>query len=311
MAQDLWYEKHRPSDISGYVWKNKQTEETVSGWLEKGVVPQHVMLFGPSGTGKSAIVHIIRQTLKVDDMDWMYIPSALENTVDVVRNKIIPFCDGAGWGGMRYVHLDESDRLSYDFQTMLRGVLTDYSASVRFLFTANYPRKIMPELRGRCAEITLDALDDEQMAMRMAAILAEEGGELSDDNIAVISNLVREYRPNLRKAINCMQFVFRDGKLSMPDKSEEITEDWEVGVLAAITKGTPISQIRVLVSSIATEDMESIFRLVYHHATVLFGENEEKAINLIATYMFRHPSCSFPEINICDMLLQLQKLKTG
>jgi hypothetical protein len=108
-----------------------------------------IILFGPSGTGKTTLAKIlVNDVLKCQ---YLYINASDENGVDTIRNKVISFSQTRSLDGKKKVIiLDEFCGTTGEAQRILRNVMEEYASSTRFILTANYINKIIEPIQSRC-----------------------------------------------------------------------------------------------------------------------------------------------------------------
>ena len=78
------------------------------------------------------------------------------------------------FGDFKVVLIDEADYMNiHSVQPALRNLMEDYSRTVRFILTCNYPNKIMPAIHSRCEQgrLHIEKLDKNEFMARVATIL--------------------------------------------------------------------------------------------------------------------------------------------
>ena len=105
MKNSLWVEKYRPQTIADYVFVNERQKNQVEGWVKDGSIP-HLLLSGDPGTGKTTLAKVLIHELEVSEYDVLEINASRENSVDVVRNKIVNFVQTMPFGNFKVVLLD-------------------------------------------------------------------------------------------------------------------------------------------------------------------------------------------------------------
>ena len=186
MTVDLWTEKYRPKTMDEYVWRDPAMREKVEEWIAEGGLP-HLLLSGDSGTGKTSLALLVLRMLEIPNEDVLKINASRERGIEKLQDKIINFVDAWAFNktGLKYILLDEADKMSALAQDMLRNEMETYANSCRFLMTCNYPNKIRPALHGRLQEIKFSTLDKTDFMMRAGEVLIAEKVEFEPELLTV------------------------------------------------------------------------------------------------------------------------------
>jgi replication factor C small subunit len=175
--KELWVEKYRPNTIDGYVFVNNAQREQVEQWIRDGTIP-HLMLSGSAGTGKTTLAKMLINELGVDEYDVMYANGSKEARKVEWVDKLISFCQTMPFGKFKIVLIDEADYMNPNsVQPALRNLMEDYSQTVRFILTCNYPNKVIPPLHSRCQGFHITKNDHTEFTARAATVLVTEGVE--------------------------------------------------------------------------------------------------------------------------------------
>ena len=303
--KDLWVEKYRPKDLSGYVFRDDHQKEQVVSWIKQKSIP-HLLFSGNAGIGKTTLAKILLNELEVTDLDVLEINASRTNSVEDVRDKIVNFVQMIPFGDFKVVLLDEADYLSPNAQAALRGVMEEYHTTARFILTCNYPNRIIPALHSRCQGFHVERVDITEFTARVATILVEENVEFDLDTL---DTFVKATYPDLRKCINTVQMNGMDGKLHTPEKGDTGEQDYKIQMVELFKAGK-ITEARKLVCSQARpEEMEEIYRWLYDNIAI-FGEEptQDKAILIIKQGLVDHTLVSDPEINLAATLIKLAYL---
>ncbi len=303
--KELWVEKYRPKTIDGYVFRDAHQKEQVERWIKEGTIP-HLLFSGSAGIGKTTLAKILLNALEVNDLDILEINASRTNSVEDVRDKIVNFVQMIPFGDFKVVLLDEADYLSPNAQAALRGVMEEYHTTSRFIFTCNYPNRIIPALHSRSQGFHIERVDQTEFTARVATILVEES---VDFDLDTLDTFVKATYPDLRKCINMVQMNSLDGKLHSPEKGDTGDADYRIEMVELFKAGK-ISDARKLICSQARpEEIEDIYRWLYDNIT-LFGndEKQEKAILIIKQGLVDHTLVIDPEINLSATLIRLSHL---
>jgi len=105
-VQTIWTELYRPDTLSGYVFSSLQQQSQIEKWINEKQI-NHILLEGPTGTGKTTLAKILIKALNIHKYDLLEINASRENSVDDMRNKITNFISTMPFGDMKIVLLDE------------------------------------------------------------------------------------------------------------------------------------------------------------------------------------------------------------
>ena len=301
--KELWVEKYRPNTLDGYVFKDDHQRAQIESWIAEGSIP-HLLFSGNAGVGKTTLAKILIKMLGVQDTDVLSVNASKEGRkIDWLRDKLDGFCQTMPFGDFKVVILDEADYLNHQsVQPAMRNLMEQYSQSVRFILTCNYPNKIIPALHSRCQRLHIEKTDMTEFIKRVETILQKENIEF---DLETLATYVSATYPDLRKCINNVQMNSLDGKLHSPESSDSST-DYRVEMIDLFKKGK-ISEARKLVCGQARpEEMEDIYRWLYENVSI-FGEepSQEKAILIIKQGLVDHTLVSDPEINLAATLIRL------
>ena len=301
--KELWVEKYRPDTLDGYVFKDDHQRAQIESWIAEGSIP-HLLFSGNAGVGKTTLAKILIKMLGVQDTDVLSVNASKEGRkIDWLRDKLDGFCQTMPFGDFKVVILDEADYLNHQsVQPAMRNLMEQYSQSVRFILTCNYPNKIIPALHSRCQRLHIEKTDMTEFIKRVETILQKENIEF---DLETLATYVSATYPDLRKCINNVQMNSLDGKLHSPETTDSST-DYRVEMIDLFKKGK-ISEARKLVCGQARpEEMEEIYRWLYENVSI-FGEEsqQEKAILIIKQGLVDHTLVSDPEINLAATLIRL------
>jgi DNA polymerase III delta prime subunit len=304
---DLWTEKYRPKDVSGYVFTDVATKEQVEAWIKEGTVP-HLLLHGPAGTGKTTLAKILVNQLHIDEYDCLQVNASRDNGVDYLKTRIEGFVSTMPFGPFKIVILDEADYLSPNAQGLLRGLMETYQAQARFILTCNLLHKIITPLKSRCYEIHVNKSDQVEFYVRASTVLASENVAYEDETLA---SYVAATYPDLRKCLQLLQGNSKEGQLLNPRDSISSTQDYKL-VMVDLIKQRKFKEARQLLCKQARpEEMEEIFRWLYDNLDLWSStdEGQDEAILVIGKYMSAHSLVADPEINLAACMVELSRVK--
>lgn len=305
---DLWVERYRPKTLSDYVWKDERQKEQVEAWLEEGIF-SHVLLYGPPGTGKSSFINMLLNEFNIDSNDLCYINTPEENSVEVVRNKILNFASTIPWGRFKVIVLEEySGVVSKSAQEALKRIMEDYSDQCRFLLTTNHYHTVNPAIVSRCHCIHMKSLNEDEFALKMASILDENKINYEVD---VLIDYIKGSIPDLRKAISLIQMNSKNGTLKPMSDDVKSTQDYMVKVTELFRKNKIEDARKCLIENASYEDYNEIYRYLYRNLDIWSNDTDkqDQALIIIRDGLYKDSIVADREINLSATLAQLKLLE--
>lgn len=302
--KELWVEKYRPNTVDGYVFVDQAQREQVQQWIKDGSIP-HLMLSGSAGTGKTTLAKLLINELGVDEYDVMWSNGSKEARRIEWVDKLIGFCQTMPFGKFKVVLIDEADYMNKDsVQPALRNLMEDYSQTVRFILTCNYPHKIIAPIHSRCQGFHIVKTDHVEFTARVATVLLEENVAFDMD---VLDSYVKATYPDLRKCLNLVQLNSQTGELKQPSAADKSARDWRLECVDLFKRGKVRDARAVLCQNSNPEEAEDVFRWMYDNLD-LWGdtpERQDQAIVIIRNGLVNNNSVADTEINLSATLIEL------
>ena len=151
----IWIDKYKPLNIKEYE-HCESIKNLLTNIIKKKYVP-NLLLYGPSGSGKSSAANIISKNV-TDYNSILYINASEEKGIKTIRERIKTFINIKS-NNIKIIILDEADELSEESQLALRKIIEIKTMNIRFIIICNYINNIINTLRSRFLNIKLNRLN--------------------------------------------------------------------------------------------------------------------------------------------------------
>lgn len=303
MQNPLWTERYRPQKIADVVISS-QIKKIFVAMRDKGELP-NMLLCGPPGIGKTSIAMAALAELGADVYK---LNGSMEVNMDIMRNKIVDFASTVSFaGGRKYIFFDEADYLHHQVQPPLRGVIEEYSKNAGFIFTANYPERIIEPIRSRCSTINFEIPANEVLRLkseffkRTCRILENENVKFDQ---GVLAQVVENFFPDMRKTLNELQQYSNSGPIDSGILT--IIKDAPIEELVQHMRKKQYTQVRKWVAENLHIGSTAIFRRLYDSArAIVVPESVPLLVIFIGKYQYQLSFCADPEINMTACLAEV------
>ena len=259
----LLWEKCRPKRLEDIILLPRIKKQFENG------VNQHYIFYGHYGTGKTSLARILIGKYS-KETPFLELNCSMDTSIEVLREEIQNFCKFTPMfesdSDIKYVFLDEFERVSAQFQDAFKAFIEKYNNSVRFIITTNHINKISDGLKSRIKTVNFDCLDSEEekylkieLYKRIQNdILPKEEKEISKDNLVSIIN---KKFPDFRSILVEVQDFLETGDINngVSNISNKVKSDLYSLVYES---GDYESVYHFLMSNFGAEKIDSMIKLL-------------------------------------------------
>ncbi|MDE1828078.1 MAG: replication factor C small subunit [Candidatus Micrarchaeota archaeon] len=199
-----WTEKYRPTKLADVIGQGAIVERLQTFVGAKSF--PNMIFSGTAGVGKTTCAIAMAKELYKDKINEAFLELNASDTrgIDVIRGKVKEFARTIALSGdmIKIIFLDEADALTPEAQHALRRTMEKYSATTRFILSANYASKIIEPIQSRCVVLRFKPLNEEDMRKYIKRVA--KGEEIEVDDKAVEA-LLYVSEGDLRKLTNILQ----------------------------------------------------------------------------------------------------------
>lgn len=207
----LLWEKWRPKNMEDVILLPRIRKHFENG------INQNFIFYGHFGTGKTSLARILIGKYS-KDKPFLELNSSLYTSIDVLRSEIEDFCKFKPMmetdSDIKYIFLDEFERVSAQFQDAFKAFIEKYNKNVRFIITTNHINKISDGIKSRIPQVNFDCSNiDEEKYLKQEIfkkinniILPKEGKQIpKEDLVSIITKKFPDFRSILVEVQNYLQ----------------------------------------------------------------------------------------------------------
>jgi DNA polymerase III delta prime subunit len=207
----LLWEKWRPKNIDEVILLPRIRKQFENG------ISQHCILYGHYGTGKTSLARILIGKY-TKETPCLELNCSMDTSIDILREEIQNFCKFTPMmeteSDIKYVFLDEFERVSIQFQDAFKAFIEKYNKNVRFIITTNHLNKISDGIKSRIPQINFDCQGvDEERYLKTElykrinnVILPEEGKQIpKEDLVSIITKKFPDFRSIMVEVQNYLE----------------------------------------------------------------------------------------------------------
>lgn len=202
LENSSWFEKYKPRTFDDYVFESQEMKDEVKRWLDVGAIPGNLLLYGPAGTGKSALSSLLINSMIKHRSDLLIPPDKKAETMD----NLVTFCiKQPVKSKKKIIYIEEIDRMHPAAMNSLKEKsMEKYQDHVSFICTTNFINGIEHAVRTRFTyKYNLQCKNVEGVYLRLKHILDNEKVQYQEQDLMdfVSNNILM----GLRDLINTMQ----------------------------------------------------------------------------------------------------------
>jgi len=302
----LWVEEYRPHTIDDCILP-VNIKKSFEGFLAQKEIP-NLLLCGSAGVGKTTVAKAV-----CDEIGASYIVingSDEGRFLDTVRNKVRQFATTVSLtsgAAHKVVIIDEADNTTSDVQLSLRTAVEEFHSNCRFIFTCNFPNKIIEPLHSRCTVIDFKINSTEvdklqaKFFVRLKTILDNNSIEYEDK---ILIKLIKRYYPDWRRLINEAQRHSANGRIDSSILAD--IADINLDDLVRSLKNKEFTTVKKWVVENIDNDPNLVLRRMYE---VLYDNLKPasipEAVLIIAKYQYQISFVADQEINLLACLTEI------
>lgn len=276
MSESVLYLKYRPNSLDELIG-NEDIVSLLKNQLSgntKQPMPKSILFHGPTGCGKTTLGRIIAQELGAKGNDIREIDSADFRGIDTIRDIRKQSSFKPLEGTYRVWILDECHKMTNDAQTALLKALEDTPPHVYYILCTTDPQKLLPTIRGRCAQYQVQPLSDKNMKKLLRRVVKAEGESLNKE---IYDQIIQDSLGHPRNALQILSQVLsvdEDDRMRVAKRTAE-TQSKTIELCRALVSGTdPWRKIATILGGLKEEDPEQIRRAILGYCqTCLLSKN--------------------------------------
>ena len=186
----MWIDKYAPKSLDQVVG-NRTLLDMLSALCSSATFP-HLILYGPTGVGKTSIINIIVES-QTDKNSALFFSSIDDRSIQNIRDRISTFAPRKASGDQRKILVfEQADQLGEGVQQMMRTTMETYSKTTSFVFICDKLHGIIETIQSRCMVYKMAPVSIDDLVAHQQRILHDEAVEATSDEalrrIALLTN---------------------------------------------------------------------------------------------------------------------------
>lgn len=219
-----WFKKYQPQKVEEYVFEKEEYQTQILSWMEDGMIPGNLLLYGNAGTGKTALAQLLIRSIVKHQYDVEKVKDKSVAVIDELR----VWCQKQPISSkQKIVYIEELDRASSAAMNSLKdGLMESYQPHVAFVATTNFINRIEYPVQTRFNfTFNLGSSNLAGIYTRLEYILNNENipFEIEDLKNFIIDN----HAIGLRNMINMLQINVKAGSIDFKNIKSSVKSEQE------------------------------------------------------------------------------------
>ncbi len=196
--------KYAPKVFAELVFENDMTRKKVEQFA-LGQRTNNILLYGPYGSGKSAVAQVIASQSRDETAGWFEnLPHDTFNGAEFEAASLARVENGWNLSGQPFAYavIDEFDLVHWTVQARTRAVMDKYLGRHGLILTTNFLHHVDAAIQSRCDLIEMPALSAASLVPMCQRILQCEEVALND---ADVEQLITSRNGDLRGVLRYLE----------------------------------------------------------------------------------------------------------
>jgi DNA polymerase-3 subunit gamma/tau len=292
------YLKYRPNGFDEIVG-NEDIIQVLKGQLKEKQIPHSLLFHGPTGCGKTTLGRIVANELGAKGSDLREVDSADFRGIDTIRDIRKQSTYKPLESPCRVWILDEVHKLTNDAQNAMLKALEDTPSHIYYILCTTDPQKLLPTIRGRCAQYQVRPLSDREMKILLRRVVKAEKESLSKE---IYEQIIQDCMGHPRNALQVLAQVLSvdgDKRLAVAKRTAEV-QSKTIELCRALVSGDPWKKVSGILKGLKDEEPEQIRRAIlgYCQTILLNGSPNGSVAGIMEEFIEPFYNTGFPGLTL-------------